>query len=331
MVSVPPMKAALVLGSGGVLGGAFHAGVVKALYDVVGFDARDFQAIVGTSAGSISGALLGARLHPNDLYRRETGGTLSPAGATLLAAARARVASGYSGPRRSSMGWPVAPHLMWRSALSALAGDGSVSPGTALAGLAPRGTTPVEPIRALVDGLVSARPAGTWAWPGDPHISVCAVDLQSGRRTVFDGTQRGVSFGDAVAASCSVPSVFEPVVIGGRTYTDGGVHSSDNADVISGVRWDLVVVSSPMSIHDVGRLSGPWHPLRVMTRRQTDSEVARLDAAQSVVIRPGPDDLHTMGSNMLDGSKRAAVALAAYNTAATVFSKRLTEHGIKMK
>ena len=50
----------LVLGAGGAVGHAFHAGVLAALADETGWDAREAEVVVGTSAGSVVGALLRA-------------------------------------------------------------------------------------------------------------------------------------------------------------------------------------------------------------------------------------------------------------------------------
>src|SRR5205085_3550651 len=60
----------LVLGAGGAVGHAFHSGVLAALSDVTGWDARDADVIVGTSAGSVVGALLRAGLSGTDLAAR---------------------------------------------------------------------------------------------------------------------------------------------------------------------------------------------------------------------------------------------------------------------
>ncbi len=302
-------RVAIVLGSGGVLGGAFHAGVIKALLDSRGLDVRDANVIVGTSAGSISGALLGAGLHPNDLYRRETRQPLSPAGQRLLGRARAKI--GERGEQRTAWGRPAAADMSMRGLWDPF----RVAPGSIAAGLMPRGTVSTERISQLVDTMIEDRADGTWAWPGDPFLQVCAVDLKTGHRAVFDGSG-GETLGQAVAASCSVPGVFEPVAIGDNEYLDGGAHSSDNVDVLRGQGFDLVVVSSPMSTERLHDVRSPWHPLRVATRVQTDLEVAALDGAASVeVIRPTRADLDAMGSNLLDGRRRAAVALQAYNTA----------------
>lgn len=51
------------------------------------------------------------------------------------------------------------------------------------------------------------------------RFGAVATDLKSGQPILF---QRG-NTGQAVRASSSVPSVFQPVVIGGRSYVDGGL------------------------------------------------------------------------------------------------------------
>ena len=53
-------RVGLVLGGGGVVGQAYHAGVLAVLEHDFGFDARTADMIVGTSAGSITGTPLRA-------------------------------------------------------------------------------------------------------------------------------------------------------------------------------------------------------------------------------------------------------------------------------
>ena len=53
-------RIALALGAGGVVGHAYHAGVLAALEEATGWDPRDAEVIVGTSAGSVVGSLLRA-------------------------------------------------------------------------------------------------------------------------------------------------------------------------------------------------------------------------------------------------------------------------------
>src|SRR3954462_8370807 len=57
----------LVLGGGGVVGQGYHSGVLAVLQHDFGFDARNADMIVGTSAGSITGTLLRLGVSPEDL------------------------------------------------------------------------------------------------------------------------------------------------------------------------------------------------------------------------------------------------------------------------
>ena len=60
-------RVGLVLGAGGVVGQAYHAGVLAALEHDFGFDPRGADMIVGTSAGSITGTLLRLGVKAEDL------------------------------------------------------------------------------------------------------------------------------------------------------------------------------------------------------------------------------------------------------------------------
>src|SRR5512144_1665200 len=60
-------RVGLVLGAGGVVGQAYHAGVLAALEHDYGWDPRTAEVIVGTSAGSITGALLRSGVPASEL------------------------------------------------------------------------------------------------------------------------------------------------------------------------------------------------------------------------------------------------------------------------
>src|SRR4051794_19974660 len=63
----------LVLGAGGTVGLAYHAGVLKALADVRGIEAADADLIVGTSAGSGAGAYLRSGYTSDDFWQMAIG------------------------------------------------------------------------------------------------------------------------------------------------------------------------------------------------------------------------------------------------------------------
>src|SRR5689334_20238705 len=58
------MRVGLVLGAGGVVGASWLIGALEALQDETGWDPSDAAAIVGTSAGSVVGALTAAGMPP---------------------------------------------------------------------------------------------------------------------------------------------------------------------------------------------------------------------------------------------------------------------------
>jgi len=291
----------LVLGAGGVVGHAFHTGVLAALQEETSWDARGAELIVGTSAGSGVAALLRAGLSPADLLARAMGAPLSAEGTRLAARVGAPVGAVPStAPAIDFLGGMAAPTRL----LAAARRPWEVRLGTLAAAVLPAGRVSSEliavPFRSLFDGAWPART--TW---------ICAVHLDSGRRVVFG--QRGAppaSIAEAVAASCAIPSFFTPVTIGGTRYVDGGAHSPTNVDVVASEPLDLVIVSSPMS------------SARGRTRVALDSAARRLFRAylgrEAAVVRrrgipvvafqPSAADSTVMGLNAMDAGRREPVA-----------------------
>ena len=97
---------ALVLGAGGTVGHTFHAGVLSALAEVVGWDARQADIVVGTSAGSAVAALLHAGMPPTDLLKRGSRLPLSAEGEALVR--RAGLGPPRPRPPRQRPSWVVA-------------------------------------------------------------------------------------------------------------------------------------------------------------------------------------------------------------------------------
>jgi NTE family protein len=297
----------LVLGAGGVTGGAFHAGVLAALFDECGWDARNAEVVVGTSAGSLTGAVLRAGLPPVDLLHRATGRPLTPEG-RRVSTGLAPPPSGF--PLRPSGGprpRPASAESLARMATR----PWDVRPGAVLSALLPPGRISTQMITGGIEPLFGR------AWPAQP-LWVCAVRLDTGRRVTFgrEGAP-SVSVGEAVAASCAIPSFFEPVDIGGVRHVDGGVHSPTNLDLLGGRGLDLVVVSSPMSMagRSLPRASVDW-AVRRFCRAQLDREAigVRRRGTPILAFQPTVEDTAVMGLNAMDPSRRAAVADRTYES-----------------
>jgi NTE family protein len=301
----------LVLGAGGVVGHAYHAGVLDGLCDVTGWDARDAEVIVGTSAGSAVGALLRAGFSPRDVAARATGEPLSPQGAGLVARAGMgeRPAQLPTGPtRRRGLPRMASPSLLVRAALRPFWMN---RPGVMLAGALPTGAVPTELFAAGFRLLFGSD------WPRR-DLWLAAVRLRDGRRIVFgrDGAP-AAHVADAVAASCAIPSFFEPVTISGEAYVDGGAHSPTNADLLAGRDLDLVIASSPMSVAGNRLRPSLDLPARSMCRFYLGREAAgiRRRGVPVLAFQPTGDDLAVMGMNAMDPTRRAPVTEQARRSA----------------
>jgi NTE family protein len=299
----------LVLGAGGSVGHAFHAGVLAGIADATGWDARDADVIVGTSAGAIVAALLRATVSPADLAARATDMPLSPDGRRLVARAdsgRAHLPPVPTRPPRARLPAMSSPRAVVRGALQ----PWTVRFGALAAAAMPEGRVPTELVAASLRPLFDG-------WP-EQLLWINAVALDSGRRVTFGRDARAVTdVPTAVAASCAIPAFFAPVSIDGVRYVDGGVHSPTNADLVAELALDLVVISSPMSIARGGVRVAPDQPARRLSRFALAREVARLRRPGSSVLtfQPTDSDLSAMGLNAMDGSRSTDVTNAARSSA----------------
>jgi NTE family protein len=296
----------LVLGAGGEVGHAFHAGVLAALGDVTGWDARDADVVVGTSAGAIAGALLRAGLSGTDLAARATGQSLTDEGRRLLARSDSGNAHLRPIPRQRPSRRVVptmsAPGALVRAALQ----PWKARFGSVVAAALPAGRVPTEVISAGIRPLFDQ-------WPDAP-LWTNVVELHTGRRVTFGrDLAYDVDVATAVAASCAIPTFFAPVEVDGVRFVDGGAHSPTNADLVAGIGLDLVVVSSPMSIVGNALRFAPDQPSRRLARFVLGREVARIRRAGTPVLtfQPTRDDLAVMGADTMDATKRADVARRA--------------------
>jgi len=166
----------------------------------------------------------------------------------------------------------------------------------------------------------TGEPASDWV-SGETWI--VAVDYDSGRRAVFGrpGAPHA-RLADAVVASCSIPGWFEPAVIGGRRYVDGGVRSPTSLGMMARAGVDEVFVLAPMASLVAGRPRLPHErverQLRALITMTMLREVRVLRAAGIgvTVLTPGPEDLAVMGVNLMDPRRRRLVFETSLATSA---------------
>lgn len=151
---------------------------------------------------------------------------------------------------------------------------------------------------------------------GKPFVAV-ATELDTGKRVVF---ARG-NTGQAVRASCSIPGIFQPAVIAGKRYVDGGVVSPVPVDAARELGADLVIavdisarVGDSKASDSLGDIVGK--SITIMGQKLGEQELARAD----VLVRPriekmGVGDFEQKNQAILEGEKALLAALPAIQEA----------------
>lgn len=310
------MRVGLVLGAGGVQGGAWLTGALDAIGKETGWDPATADYIVGTSAGSMLGTLLAAGLPPWFMVAHSAGETFAgmhDARGGFAGDADRSAGAKYEIERGAIPWFPGSPMLAIRSAMRPT----RHTPAAVLSGWVPRGVISSEPLREIVRSSVAGR------WTDHPNHWVVACDYSTGRRVAFGRAGApDAELEDAVAASCSIPGFYRPVRIGDSLYVDGGIWSASNLDVLRGLELDLVICFNPTSsLHPIRAVSPSAAFGLVFNRasgRRLGSEAKRLRAegTEVVLVQPTHRDLEAMGVNLMRSGNRNHVIAVAKQTVA---------------
>jgi NTE family protein len=303
------VTSALVLGAGGTVGMAYHAGVLRALEEVGGFRPNDADLIVGTSAGSMVGAALRSGLTAEDMWLAALD---QHPDMELQQPGESPWAQTWAGPSDIARRMVGSAYLLQRSLFR-------------------------FPVPALPQQLQRLFPGGFFTiadadevlsrfmptdWP-DRLLWLVTVDVRTGRRVVLGRRQPvRTDLHTAVKASCAIPAFFQPQRVGRRVLVDGGVHSTTNLDLTTKISPDVIIGVVPMA-YDPGN---PPRGFDLLVRRFAQTRLAREVAqargagARVLLLRPSVDDLEAMGRNMMRPEGNEVVAMAAYDSAARQLS-----------
>lgn len=274
-----PSKIALVLAGGAITGGAFKAGGLKALDELLSrgrmgergpLRLTDFDLFVGLSAGSILASALAGGISAEEIFRTTLGESTRfspmrpldfmrpnlrepPERVALFASKVAEVLATYvSGREDPNTGKPFT------------AQQTSLKLAQVVTRLVPTGVFDAQGVRDYLRRQTAASNL-----PDDfrelrrlrgKSLYVTAVELNTGSQVVFgpDEPYEGVPIPDAVAASCGLPFWYRTVRVrnpragepGERRWldlADGGVVRTANVGVALRRGADLVVVYNPFT------------------------------------------------------------------------------------
>jgi NTE family protein len=299
----------LVLGAGGRVGMASHAGVLCALHEVAGIDPNDAELVIGTSAGSVIGALVRLGWSPRQIWNIATRtGPIDP----------------DEDIGRSDLfhrAWQNPTQLVRRSLGSAYVITRSVV-------RVPLIPMPLLARRVFPGGFLAMKDEEADVargiadeWPREP-LWLCTVNVETGKRVVLGRRDDRPPLTQAVLASSAIPGYYQPIRFDGRTLVDGGMHSTTNLDLAVEASPQLVIAAAPMG-YDPHR--SPGAAARAI-RRPVNRGLARgrltLGAAgrSLLLVRPGREEVAAQGVNVMRDTDLEPVATAAYDAAARLFA-----------
>jgi NTE family protein len=303
-----------VLGAGGLVGMAYHAGVLRALARVAGVIPNDAGLIVGSSAGSVVGAYLRSGMPVDEFWQLITGTHPS-----LLAGGRLGMET------RRDIWDPIfrGPFEFGRRVL----GSSYVLSRSMVRIPTPRLPLLLERMFpagmfSMQEGRRRLRAELSDEWPRR-RLWLCAVDIGSGRRVVLgrddhDRIGARISFPDAVVASCAIPGVYRPVRFGRMTLVDGGVCSTSNLDLAVEAGCDHIIAVVPMAFDTVNRP----HPVHQLIRRWParslagEAALGRRKGSTVLLFRPSGQEVRSHGIDLMRTDGLDQVASAAYESAA---------------
>lgn len=261
------MTFALVLGGGGTVGVAWEVGVLAALSEV-GVQPSDAQLIVGSSAGSLVGTHIrqGRSIESLTADQRKPvdDGTGRPANTDLsgvmevfkvMSEAEERTPAVFQEVGRIAMAADTPPEAQW-----------------------------IGRFEKMIDSA---------DWPED-DLWLTAVDCNTGTRRAWTKAD-GVPLPAALASSCAIPGVFPPISLDGSRYTDGGLWSSSNLDIVLDTNIDAAI------------FIGPLRAAAKDAVRQLDREVESLAAhgKRAEAIVPGEAFVTEIGmANLMNSALR---------------------------
>jgi NTE family protein len=249
-------KRALVLCGGGITGLTYEIGALRALDDLlVGITVNDFDVYVGTSAGSLVGALLANGITPTEMALGLDGTNEMLRPPTAWGLYRPNVAEVASRifklPRLTQeIVWELARH------------PGKLNPMDVIGMFSPLLPSGVFSNRELVRFL--ERTLANEGFSDDfrdliPELHVVACALDSGQRVVFSrfNERSHVPISLAAAASSAIPILFRPVRIDGVDYVDGGIKGISAIDVAVDRGATLIVAINSIVPVDTRNLHPP--------------------------------------------------------------------------
>ncbi|MGH2968427.1 MAG: patatin-like phospholipase family protein [Solirubrobacteraceae bacterium] len=333
----PRSKTALVLGGGGFTGAVYEIGALRAL-DLLSVNRtiNEFDVYVGTSAGSLVGALTANGVTPEQMMRVVNDQVPQPfpninLDNLLRPNYREFVAKGVKLPL----------HLagVVRTLGRNLGSFSLVDLVIALADALPSGIYTGAGVEEYVHAVLSGEGRSDDFRELACELYLAATDLDTCERIVLGAEGwDDVPISSAVRASTALPMVYEPHRVKDRELVDGGIVSTTNLDIAVEAGAKFIVVVNPLvpyvndftkeiptlfgtrtrRVSDMGFPKIGYQTFKLLAYQRlhemAEGWQERYPGVDIVLIEPEPDDELMFQTNILNYNSRIAVARHGFHS-----------------
>lgn len=337
-------KAALVLGGGGITGGVYEIGALRA-FDLLAVNrtVNEFDVYVGTSAGSFVASMLANGVTPEEMMRVLNKGLPSEIDDPEL---KALLKFNYGGLASSVAKMPLRIAATLKNLIGNVGEVSLVDLATGLSEGLPKGLYSNHGIEEYMNEVLSREGRSNDFREVDADLFITACDLDTCERVVLGRDEwAGVPISQAVAASGALPVVYEPYSMRGRQLIDGGIYSTTNVDVAVEEGATFIVVVNPMvpyvndfqrglptasgskadRVGDMGMAAIANQSFRMMAHNRLHRALHTWDQAYPdvdiILIEPALDDALMFGTSILDYKARLAIAKHGFESVTIKLAK----------
>lgn len=357
-IAIAPSKTALVLAGGGLTGAVYEIGALRAIDELlINRDVRDFDIIVGTSAGALIGAMLAKGLTPGEMMQMLDGGHPE---LTKIRPDHLFSLNTHELFRRSLRFPKTAKNAMLhylrnRSDMNIFDAFWS------LLEVVPSGLYDNASLARFVQQNLTKRGLSDDFDTVCSELYIIATDLDTGDRVVFGREPwRDTPLSTAIGASSAVPLLYRPVRLGEHELVDGGLRGTASLDLAVESGAKLIVCINPLVpidnsnkegvpllgpdgrfISDKGFQAVASQIFRIVMQSGLDYHVKQLRRRHPdvdiIVIEPRRDDYKMFFYNIMRYSARVMIAQHGFESVTVGLADRypefkatLARHGLEI-
>src|SRR5262249_21471502 len=354
-----PSKTALVLGGGGMTGGVYEIGALRAL-DLLAVNStvNNFDVYVGTSAGSFVAGMLANGVTPDEMM--QVINERVPSDLDDLDLSKV-LKPNYLGFLEKAASLPLRSLELARNLLRM--GDFSaIDVCVGLAEALPSGIYSGHGVADYIEGVLAESGRSNDFRLLDPELYITATDLDTCERIVFgEEGWADVPISKAVQCSTAIPVLYKPVALKGRHLPDGGIRSTTTVDMAVERGAKFIVVVNPLvpyvndfqktiptmlgsrarRVADMGLPAIASQTFRLIAHARLHEAVKHWEekypGVDIVLIEPQPNDELMFGTPIMDYSRRLQIGKHGFQSVTQTLAQdyeRFTEiaerHGLEI-